>query len=72
MTELRTLERLSLSHKLRKQRSFGEGKADGRIKKPSGHNWKKIWFNNFFNCYLELLLAQWRHFVSIRNDGPQE
>ena len=32
MMELRTLERLSLSHKLRKQRSFGEGKADGRKK----------------------------------------
>ena len=30
MTKLRTLERVSLSHKLRKQRSFGEGKADGR------------------------------------------
>ena len=42
MMELRTLERLSLSHKLGKQRSFGEGKADGRIKKRSGHNWKKI------------------------------
>ena len=39
MTELSALERLSLSHKFRKQSSFGEGNADER-KKPSGNNWK--------------------------------